>query len=275
MDYYSTLGVGKDAAPEDIKKAYRKLAMSNHPDRGGDVSRFQEIQAAYDTLSDPNKKAAYDNPQPQFNMGGMPGGMHFEFGDSSGIPDDILKHFFGMHGMGQRRPTKNKDMRIRLDVPVAETFAASEKTVNINSSRGSYAVKIDIPQGVQNGLTIRYPGQGDDQHENLPRGDLYVIINLVLPEGWGLSNNDLYTEVKVSALIAITGGEISITTLDGKTLSVKIPKGIQHGDRLALRGHGAFSGTSRGDLYVITNISIPKTLTDDQIKILLDLQKNL
>ena len=179
---YETLGVPTGASEDEIKKAYRKLASQHHPDKGGDTAKFQEIQNAYETLSDPQKRAQHDNPNPFGHQGGD---SHFEFHFGGGDPHDIFQQFF-QHGFGghnpfqqRQQPRRNKDLRINLTINLQETLAEQKKTVSVQTTKGDrFNVDVNIPRGVSNGTTIKYTQMGDNMFDSLTRGDLYVIITV-------------------------------------------------------------------------------------------------
>ena len=182
---YETLGVPKGASEDEIKKAYRKLASQHHPDKGGDTAKFQEIQTAYETLSDPQKRAQHDNPNP-FSSFDNGNGTHFEFHFGNG-GNDIFEHIFrqgpfgGPNPFNQRhhQPRRNKDLRVLLTVNLSDTLSDQKKTISVQTTKGDrYNVDVQIPRGVSNGTTITYSGMGDNMFETLTRGDLYVIINV-------------------------------------------------------------------------------------------------
>ena len=129
MDHYQTLGVEKTATPDEIKKAYRKLASKHHPDKGGDTAMFQKVEEAYRVLSDPQQRQQYDNPQPQFN--GFPGGFHFNAG---GGMDDIFNSIFGqMHR--QHRP-QNPSYKTVIFFTLEDSYNGNEQTVTLNTHTG-------------------------------------------------------------------------------------------------------------------------------------------
>ena len=172
---YETLGVPKGASEDEIKKAYRRLASANHPDKGGDTGKFQEIQSAYETLADPQKRQQHDNPNP---FGGQPGHGGFEFHFGGGGPEDIFQQFFNQ-GFGgnpfqrQQQPRRNKDLRININVTLAETLTEQRKSVSVMTTKSErFTVDVNIPRGVNNGTTIKYSGLGDNMFETLTRGDL-------------------------------------------------------------------------------------------------------
>jgi DnaJ-class molecular chaperone len=272
MSHYDTLGVNRDATQEEIKRAFRKLASQHHPDKGGDTQKFQEIQKAYEILSDTQKKAEYDNPAPQgfhFNHqgGGMPPGM-----------DDIFRQFgfgFGHDPFGQFRqqhqqqPKRNKDLRVHLAVPLVSTLEEQTKVISVQTTNGHReTVEVKIPRGITNGTTIKYADLGDNLFETIPRGDLLVIIDVHGADGFGISNLDLYTKIRVNCLLAVAGGTTTVTTLDGKTFELSIPSGVQPGVKFRIGGQGLYqmNSNNRGDLYAEMELYVPKDFTPDQLE---------
>jgi len=273
MTHYETLGVSESASADEIKKAYRKLASQHHPDKGGDTRRFQEIQTAYDTLADANKRQQYDFERQ--NPGGMPGGVHFQW-HSNGMPGDIGDIFrqFGFgndpfaHVRQQQQTRKNKDLRIEIPLSLASTLTDQVKTVQVRTTNGETSVlEVQVPRGVTTGTQIRYSGLGDNLFNTLPRGDLFVQFTVQPAEGFGINNIDLYTQISVNCLKAITGGTVIVTGIDGTTFEMSLPPGTQPGMKFRLRGQGLYqmNTNQRGDLYAELAITIPNNLTTDQI----------
>lgn len=271
---YETLGVPKGASDEEIKKAYRKLAAKHHPDRGGDTVKFQEIQAAYDTLSDPQKRAQHDNPNP---FGGFNhGGSHFEFHFGNGGPQDIFEQFFNQgfgHNPFQQRhhqPRRNKDLRVNLSISLASTLESQKKTISVQTTKGDrFQVDVDVPRGVNNGTTIKYSGLGDNMFDTLTRGDLYVIINVENDVRFYIQGINLIAELEIDCIDAMTGSEKLVTGLDNRQFNIKIPQACQHGMKFGLAGQGLYQMNSnvRGDLIVDVSIKTPY-LNDAQLNIL-------
>jgi DnaJ-class molecular chaperone len=165
MDYYNILGVNRNASQEELKKAYKKLVMEHHPDRGGDHDHFAKINEAYETLKDPAKRSAYDNPQPQFN---------FRSGNANDL-HDIFSQFFGQHTIVRR----NKDIRLSVTLTLEDVAVGKEILGSYTMPSGrTETSNFKIPAGVEHGEVIKFKGLGDDSHPNLDRGDLLVQVRV-------------------------------------------------------------------------------------------------
>jgi len=274
-DAYEILGVPRGASDADIKKAYRRLAGQHHPDKGGDTARFQEIQSAYETLSDPNKRAQHDNPNP-FGPGfhGHPGGG-FEFHFGGGGPEDIFQQFFSQ-GFGgnpfqrHQQPRRNKDLRVQLTISLADTLQQQKKTISVQTTKGDrYNVDVDIPRGINNGTTIKYTQMGDNMFDTLTRGDLYVIINVENDNRFELHGINVVTNLEINSIEAMTGTDKIVQGIDGREYSVKIPQGCQYSTKFGLQGQGLFQMNTmhRGDLIVNVVVKTPM-LSDIQLNML-------
>jgi DnaJ-class molecular chaperone len=279
MSHYDTLGLHKGATPDEIKKAYRKLASQHHPDKGGDTAKFQEIQTAYDTLSDPDKRQQYDNPRSGFqgfdpHHGGFTWTHH---GPDLNI-NDIFQNFgFDVHGspFGHRTrgqaPRRNRDIRINIPLTLADTLQAQTKVLNVQTTNGFREnVEVTIPKGVTSETQIKYAGLGDNLFETLQAGDLYVGITIAVPDNYVVRGVDLHTTFTVNCLQVITGTEVEITTLDNRKFLLNIPQGTQPGIRFRIAGQGLYklNTEQRGDLYAEMLVSIPRNLTDEQITLI-------
>jgi len=162
MDYYSVLGVDQNSSQDDIKRAYRKLAMKHHPDRGGDAETLQRINEAYEVLGNPNKKAVYDTPNHTgfdfSNMQGDPFGSFFDANQFSS---------FFHHDINQRRP-KNKDLSISLEVNLEDAYNGKKLFLEIPYPNGqNKTIELDIPQGINHGQKLKLNGMGDNSYQNL------------------------------------------------------------------------------------------------------------
>ena len=273
MDHYSTLGVPKGASDDEIKKAYRKLAMQHHPDRGGDSAKFQQIQQAYDTLSDPGKRQEYDNPQPQ--------GFQFNFGHGGHDMDlnDILNqfHFGGGDPFARFRQAqrKNRDLRIHIAVPLRETLGEQNKNISVQMTSGErQTVNVTLPRGVQNGTSIKYAGLGDNIMPNLPRGDLYVVVVVEPDERYQQQDLDLIYTCNINCFDAILGQTIDIPSIEDRIFQLTIPSGTQPGSMFRIPNQGLYAlGTPhRGNLLVRVNVEIPKKLSESDLDLVRKLQ---
>lgn len=263
QDYYSILGVAKDATDDEIKKAYRKLAMKHHPDRGGSQEEFQKIQEAYSTLGDPNKRTQYDNPAshgPEFSFNGMPPGF-----------EDIFAQFNnGMFGgmFRNARPARNRTLNLQTQITLEEAFFGKELIANVQLPSGrDQLLEVKIPAGIRDGITLRLAGMGDDSISNIPRGDIHLTVHVLPNNKFRRENDDLIVDLTVDCFDAVLGKTIQLDTIDGKTLETAIPAGIQQGQSLSIQGYGMpniSNSNMRGRMMVNINISIPRTLTNDQ-----------
>jgi len=272
MTHYATLGVAEDANTDDIKKAYRKLASQHHPDKGGDTKKFQEIQTAYDTLSDQGKRQQYDLER----SGRGQQNIHWQ-NFSNEVPPDIQNIFqqFGFGGdpfaqFRQQRQKRNKDLRVDLMVPLVTTLEEQTKVISVLTTAGSReTVEVKIPRGITNGTSIKYSNLGDNLFNTLPRGDLYVQINVHNAENFVVNNLDLYTRVNVNCLLAIVGGAANVLGIDSKSFLLTIPPGTQHGTKFRITNQGLYQLNSdqRGNLFVEMHVTIPQDLSPDQLQI--------
>ena len=260
-DYYNILGVPKTASQDEIKKAYRKLASKHHPDKGGDTAKFQEIQTAYETLSDPQKRQDYDNPARPFNFqdfGGVPPGM-----------DDIFRNFgFGRQQVRRR----NQSITIQVRMTLKDIFEGKDVIGGIRLPSGKeQALQIKIPRGVQQGDQIRYQGLGDDSIPNLPRGDLIAQIIEIPDPRYQRNGEDLYIERTISAFDAMLGTTLLVDTIADSKLEISVPAGIQAGQMIICRGHGLPRSQSniRGSMYVKINMRTPN-ITEEGDKFVLE-----
>ena len=263
MDYYSILGVAKNAESQDIKKAYRKLAAQHHPDRGGNADKFKQVQEAYDTLGDPAKRQQYDNPQPQFNFNSTHGFSQ----------EDILNQMFRQK---QRHNLKNPDITLAIDITLEDVQYGKSLIANYNLRTGqNQTVSIDVPPGARNGDTIRYSQLGEDYNRNLQRGDLYVKIRVRSHSVWTRDNDDLSRKIPVDIFTLLLGGKIKISTLDNKEIEINVPKGCKAGTVFSIGGYGLPNRSTRkkGNLYIKVDPIIPNIKDNtilEKIKVLKD-----
>ena len=250
-DYYATLGVTKTATADEIKRAFRKLASQHHPDKGGDTQKFQAIQAAYATLGDEQKRAEYDNPRPQFSgFQGFPGGVNI---------NDIFGQMFGQGGGFNQHPRRGH-VRMTLWISLLDVATGGKRTVSLGTQSGVSAVEIEIPLGIMDGDNVQYEGIG-------PGGSDLVVQFKVSPDRkWQRDGLNLTQEVKIDIWNLILGGDLTIDTLTGKTLSTRVPARTQPGTTLRLRAQGLRDRAGRtGDIFVRVQTFLPENIPPEII----------
>jgi DnaJ-class molecular chaperone len=261
MDYYSTLGVDSSADQDTIKRAYKKLAMKHHPDRGGDTNKFQEIQKAYNVLGDDQSRAQYDMEKNGF--GG--GEFHFTtdnsfdpFSQMFGGRGSPFEQFFRQAG-GGRRQQRNRDLNIRCNVTLKQSYTGTELEANYQLPSGKLeTVIIKVPAGIQSGQSIRYTGMGDDSVTGIPRGDLMVTVMVEAVEGFDRRGDDLVALVNINPVEAMVGCIKIVTLLDATGVRINLTPGVHHGSEYVTAGRGFKNLHGRiGNLIVRVLIDIP------------------
>jgi len=285
-NYYNVLGVNEQSTSADITKAFKDLAKKYHPDRGGDEAIFKEANEAYDTLKSSQKRHDYDTMR-KFGGQRTGGGQHPFFNE------DIFGDFFSGFGNGDmdfkgnfnftkgpggerifrqnRQPRGNRNVQVRMAISIKEAMNKSEKTINykLPSGREEFAT-VNIPAGVQHGVTFKYAGMGDDSIKNLPRGDLMVIMSVLDSDGYTRKGNDLYTDKTIDCFQAVRGADFNLKTLDDNIIKVKVPAGTQPNTILQVQGRGMPVHKTigiRGNLYVKIHVLIPQLSASDLKKI--------
>ena len=256
MDYYSILGVDRSASQEDLKKAYKKASMQHHPDRGGSEAKFKEINEAYSTLKDPDKRHLYDNPQPQMNH------MHFQNGGFTGGFD--INDLMGQFGFRQQQ-RGNPDINIACTITLEEALQGKTVRATYSLRNGqSETVDIEIPPGADNGNNIRYQGLGENMLPG-PRGSLQVKVRVSRHPRFERDGQNLILKHQVNVFDLLLGCQHEITTLEGSTIRLTIPKATKPGVTFSVNGYGMPDVRTgrKGNLYVLIEAIVPKI--DDPI----------
>jgi len=279
MDYYSILGISKNASQDEIKKAYKKLAMKFHPDRGGDTQKFQEISQAYDTLGDQHRRAQYDAEQDA----AMHGGRQFHF--HSNNPFDPFGQMFGgrspfdsFFNQGQRVRQKNKDLNIRIVINIKQSYSGTELEASYNLPSGkTQTVHIKVPAGIDNGQVIRYQGMGDDSNPSLPRGDLNVTVVVEPDSEFQRRGDDLITFLHINPIEAMTGCTKIVNHVDNTGIKINIKPGVLHGTEFLNRGFGFKNINSGypGNLIIQVHIDVPAVTDPVMIETLKKIQDEI
>jgi molecular chaperone DnaJ len=294
-DFYALLGVPKDASDADIKKAYRKLAKSLHPDRSPDdkaaETRFKEVGEAYSVLSDPEQRKQYDairsmtSGGARFTSSGRGGGaggfedvfssmfggagaagpnVRFTTGGPAGGAslEDLLGGMFGGGGFGAPRgPRRGADVEATTRLGFRQAVAG--ETVQLHSSDGR-TITVRIPAGVKDGQRIRLPGKGHPGDDGAPSGDMVVTVQVEPHPVFGRDGDNLTLTVPVTFAEAALGTTLEVPTLDGATVKVKLPAGTPSGRVLRVKGRGVQpKGKGSGDLLVKVEVVVPQRLSDD------------
>ena len=282
-NYYDVLGVNEQSTSADITKAFKDLAKTHHPDRGGDEAKFKEINEAYATLKDSKKRHEYDTMR---KFGDAGGGAHPFFNEDifgdffSGFGNnDFTTTFNFTRGPGgerifrqnRQRQRGNKNVQVRMAISIKEAMNQHEHTINykLPSGREEFAT-VNIPAGVQHGVTFKFANMGDDSIKNMPRGDLMVMMSVLDSDGFTRKGNDLYTDKTIDCFQAVRGHNFNLKTLEDKIIKVKVPAGTQPNTILQVKGQGMPVHKTigiRGNLYVKIHVLIPQLSVADLKKI--------
>jgi DnaJ-class molecular chaperone len=251
MDHYQTLGVAKNATPDDIKKAYRKLASKHHPDKGGDTATFQRIEEAYRILSDPQQRQQYDNPMPQgFNQG-------FNFSGGPDIFQDFMSQMFRQQHQQQQRQRQRPTFRSSVTVTLEQAYNGEEQVIRLQTPTHTHAATIQTPKGVHNGDQVKL--------DNIIQDASLIIEFRVMPHlKYDRNGNDLLTNHPISVLDLITGSSFEFTTISGKTFEVTIKPKTQPFMQLKIAGQGMpIHGTNQfGDQIILLKPFIPDIIDE-------------
>jgi len=257
-NYYDVLGVSKTATTDEIKRAYRRLASQHHPDKGGDTAKFQEIEAAYRTLGDADKRAEYDNPNPFLNRQSsgewQQSGAPFNFGD-----------IFEMFGAKFTQPRGHA--RMSLWISLFDLANPGPRVVSVGTAAGTQAIEIDIPNGINDGDSVQYSGLA-------PGGQDLVISFRIKPDStWQRQNNNLITNLTATIWQLVAGADVPIVDIRGNKLMLTIPPMTQPGSLLRVRSRGLMDRNGQnGDMLVRMAARIPQKINPE---LLAAIQKEL
>lgn len=302
-DFYRALGVDKSASDDEIKKAYRKLARQYHPDRNpGDKKaeeRFKEVSEAYQVLSNEQDRQQYDALRSfagggaRFSAGGagsssagfedilsqmFGGGGNVRFQTSSaGVPGGGFENVFSSlfsgngqaaSGFGQQRgftqpPQRGEDMQTTLSLPLRK--AVTGTTVKLRTGKGKH-ITVKIPAGIGDGETVRVPGAGKAGIAGGKAGDVVVTVHVEAHPVFSVRGRDIFAKVPVSVAEAAAGAVVSVPTVEGKMVKIKIPPATSSGKKFRVKGKGLASKKGHGDMYAVINIVMPQELDADALK---------
>ena len=304
MEYYKILGVEKSATADEIKKAYRKLALQYHPDKNPGnkqaEAKFKEINEAYAVLSDEKKRKEYDmygsagfqqrysqedifrgfdlnDILGQFGFGRGGGGRtSFNFG-GGGNPFEFFSQGGGGCGGGGCRPqaVKGEDQTYELSVSLLDVLHGAEKNISLRRNGTTENVSVKVPKGIESGKRLRLSGKGAPSPNGGPPGDLYLKVTVLPHEQFSRDGDNLLLEKKVPFSAVCLGASVEISGLDGKSFKIKVPAGMQPDAKLRVKGQGLPSGPigERGDLYVKILAQVPKQLSEEQERLIKELAK--
>jgi curved DNA-binding protein len=300
-DYYDVLGVSRDAGPDELQQAYRRLARASHPDVNKDPGaeeRFKEVNEAYSALSDPDLRKRYDRFGEDFRKvpedweervgagagaggyGGRPGrgrrqasgggvnGTDFGGGYGGGYGgidiEDLLGGMFGGRGRGRGRagPVAGADQEAELPLTVEEAYRGGRREITLNGPDGPRTYTVNIPPGVTDGKRIRLAGEGGRGMGGGPPGDLYLVVRLLPHPVFRVRGKDILVDLKLAPWEGALGATVPVATPGGES-KVTVPAGTSTGRRLRLRGEGMPDRNGRpGDVIAEVKIMVPPRLTD-------------
>lgn len=291
-DYYKILGVDKKAGADEIKKAYRKLAVKYHPDKNPDdklaEEKFKELNEAYEVLGDAEKRKKYDEfgenwkyyeqagaQQGDFDWGRwraqqQGGGQQYSAEDMFGQGEfsDFFEHLFGggfrsRAQQGRTRTRRGSDLHATMDVGIEDVYLGATRQINVNGQK----LNLKIKPGTGDGQVLRLKGKGSPGLNGGEAGDLLIEVSIVPGAGYELKGRDVYLEVPIDVYTAVLGGKVQVP-VPGSALQLTVPEGTDSGRLFRLKGKGlpvAEGGNGvPGDFYVRVRITVPQQLTDEE-----------
>jgi curved DNA-binding protein len=298
-DYYKILGVERTASDADIKKAFRKLAHKYHPDVSKEKDaeeKFKDVNEAYQTLSDPEKRAAYDQlgqrkegsdfePPPGWNFqsqGGF-GGSGFDFNGAGFDFADLFGGAFGGRSRRSPRAMAGEDIEAGADISIFDAYRGT--TINLAltepQTQADGTVKnvrkqleVKIPAGTADEQRVRLAGKGGPGYNGGPNGSLYITIHVKDAGGFRLDGRDVYYTLPLAPQEAVLGAEVVVPLLSGKQISVKVPKGARAGQKIRIPGKGFPNKKGvAGNMYLVISIAVPKDPSKEELALYEQLAK--
>lgn len=297
QDYYKLLGVDRNAKPEEISKAFKKLARKYHPDLNPGnkeaEEKFKHINEAYEVLKDPEKRKMYDEfghdyeHGQQFRPGGQGGGAGYAYGGQDMGGGDFSAFFenlfggrggfgggasggfgdFGDLGGGfggfTQKPRRGGDVEAELPLTLAEVLKGGKRKVTLQMPSGPKTLEITVPAGVKEGAKLRLSGQGNASYNGGENGDLFLRIVYKPDDKFKVDGKNLHSDLAIAAWEGALGAKVSVPTLEG-SVELTIPAGTSSGRKFRLRGKGMGAPNDRGDLLVKVMIKVPDKLTDSE-----------
>ena len=287
-DYYKILGVERGASETDIKKAFRKLAHKYHPDVSKEKdaeAKFKDVNEAYQTLSDPEKRAAYDqlgqrrdgsNFEPPPGWGGFGGAGAsgfggFDFGDSGFDFSDLFSH---MGASRARQPEAGEDLNAEVQITPEQAFNGTTVSLSLREPEAgadgrvrhvTKTLEVKVPAGTISGQRMRLAGKGGPGYNGGPNGNLYITINISEGGRFRVDGRDVYLTVPLAPYEAVLGSEAVIPTLSGGKISVKVPAGAKAGQKIRIAGKGFPNKKgAAGDMYLVISIVVPPAPTEEE-----------
>jgi molecular chaperone DnaJ len=276
-DFYKILGVDKKSTADEIKKKYRSLARDLHPDKtSGDVAleeKFKAVSEAYEILSDPKKRAEYDEARSLFERGGFrapTGGGNYQGGDFSDIfgggnPQDIFANLFGGAGM-RRGPRKGQDLQTDATITFKESIFGTTLDLKLNSGGRAQNITARVPAGVNHGAKIRVKGKGGEGEAG--PGDLFILLDVKPHPIFSRKGENLLLTLPVTFAEAAIGADIKVPTLSGDDVTVRLAAGTPTGRVLRVKGRGITKGSTVGDLLVTIEVQVPRRIEGEALETL-------
>jgi curved DNA-binding protein len=283
IDYYSVLGIPKNASQDDVRKAYRKLARQHHPDLNPNDKeahrKFQQINEANEVLSDPEKRKKYDQygkdwkHAEQFEQARQSQRTHSAQGETNewqgfegdfgeGGFSDFFENLFGGGGARNQAKFRGQDIQAELQLHLRDAYKTHQQTFSVNGKN----IRITIPAGIGDEQKIKIRGQGGPGVNGGPAGDLYITFNIINDTKFRRSGNDLHSTAEIDLYTAVLGGDTTVDTMEGK-LKVKVKEGTQNGSKIRIRGKGfpVYKKEGEfGDLFITYHVQIPTNLSEEQ-----------